>query len=95
MSFKSKTLRIKEKDVTVHCRRVDEHLPTHRFIFSAEIEGKVYDRDIPGLTIGPEDNAFEHITPEQLQKDVDSARQKAAEHAYFHHTVGSLITDVD
>jgi hypothetical protein len=93
MSFKSKVVKIGEHDVNVGCERMeDQTSPSHRVRFTAEVEGTTYSHT---MTVGPEDGPVSDVSAEQVQADVDAARQYAASHAHFHHKVKTIIPSID
>ena len=90
-------------EVEVSCEKVrNEICPTcksvigksggHTYRFTAMVGDTAFHHS---LTVGPVDGEVVVPTKEQLQKDIDDARQYAARHAHFHHRIGLLEKEIE
>ena len=103
MIGESKIIRHEGADVEVVCEKVaSEVCPTcktvigksdaHSYRFTAKLGETAFHHSV---TVGPVDGEVVVPAKEQLQKDIDTARQYAARHAHFHHQIGLLEKEID
>lgn len=92
MSFPKKTLKVCDcgHEAEVSCEKLGEQ-PNHSYKFTAKIGDTVYEHT---MTVGPVDGPIVQPTLEQLQKDVDAAREHAAKHCHMRHTVKELESKI-
>lgn len=79
-------------DIEVGCSKVQlrpDQPPC--YIFEAQVGDTYYEHR---LTVGPVDGPVIQPTVEQLQRDVDAARELAANHAHARHLVETLESQI-
>jgi hypothetical protein len=91
MSFPDKVIKIGEHDVLVKCQKIKED-HCQRYSFRAELGDASH---VHTMTVGPIDGEFTPPTLEQLQKDVDAAREEAARHAHARHIISQLEGQIE